>query len=188
MTLKLIAPPTLEIVSLADMKLFLRVDQDEDDELISALTAAAVAYLDGWSGVLGYCLGAQTYVLVYDAFPPGPILLPVGPLLQVLSIEYADAGQPYAVLPSSEYEVDAIASPGWIVPVSDWPIVEGTNAVKITFRAGHSAVADIHAAVPMIVKLLVGHWYLNREAVGPAMSEIPMSASSLIAAQRRIMV
>lgn len=191
MSLKLITPPTLELVSLADMKLHLRVDHDEEDALIDALTKGAIAHLDGWTGVLGWCIGAQTYVQAYDAFPAGPIRLPVGPLIEVVSVEYADAGAAYATLPAAEYDVDDVSSPGWIVPVGEWPSVEGTNAVRITFRAGHETATHPRLdAVRVIVKLLVGHWYLNREAVvtGTIATEIPISAASLIAAHRRMVV
>lgn len=188
MSLKLITPPVLELVPLAEMKSHLRVDFADDDALIAGLTKAAIAHLDGYAGVLGWCLGAQTWLLAYDTFPAGPIRLPVGPLIDVVGIEYANAGGAYVTLPSTQYDVDAVSNPGWIVPVTDWPSVEGTNAVRITFRAGHLTPPEIHAAIPVIVKLLVGHWYANREAVGDAMSEIPMSAAALISAHRKAMV
>lgn len=188
MSLKLITPPTLDIVPLAEMKAHLRCDPNDnsEDALIAGLTKGAIAHLDGHTGVLGWCLGAQTWLLTFDAFPDGPVRLPVGPLLEVVSVEYADAGGAYVTLPEDEYEVDDVASPGWIVPVSYWPSVDGTNAVRITFRAGHETVAAIHPAIPVIVKLLVAHWHRNAEAVGEAMTETPMSASALIAAHRRV--
>jgi uncharacterized phiE125 gp8 family phage protein len=184
-SLKLITPPTLDIVSVAEMKAHLRVDNNEEDALIATYIKAAIAHLDGYKGVLGWCLGVQTWQLAYDTFPDGPIRLPVGPLVDVVGIEYADAGGAYTTLPSTAYEVDAVSDPGWIVPVEAWPSVDGTNAVLITFRAGHATVAEIHPAIPVIVMLLAAHWYQNREAVAESMSEVPMSASALIAAHRR---
>ncbi len=189
MNLKLITPPTLDLVSLPEMKAHLRVDHSEDDALIDGLTKGAISHLDGWKGVLGWCIGAQTWVLAYDAFPAGPIRFPFGPLIDVVSVEYATAGAAYVTLPASEYDVDDVADPGWIVPVETWPAADGTNAVRITFRVGHES-ADDHrlAAVKVIVKLLVGHWYANREAVGESMAEVPMSAQMLISTHRRMQV
>lgn len=185
-TLKLVTPPVLDIVPLAEMKTHLRVNHGEEDALITGLTKGAIAHLDGREGVLGWCLGIQTWVQVFDAFPPGPIRLGIGPLVDVVSVEYADAGAAYQTLDPAEYHVDAIASPGWIVPATDWPSVEGTNAVRITFRAGHETVDEIHSAIPVIIKLLVGHWYENREAVGPNMAELPLAVGALISAHRRL--
>ncbi len=63
--MKLVTPPTADLVPLADMKAYLRVDHDDEDTLIGDLTAAAVAYLDGWGGVLGRCIMPQTWA--FDA-------------------------------------------------------------------------------------------------------------------------
>lgn len=188
MTLQLITPPTLELVTLAEMKGHLKIEPDDtsEDTLIAAYTRAAISHLDGYKGVLGWCLGAQTWLLAYDRFPDGPIRLPIGPLIEVVGIEYADAGGAYVTLPDTAYTVDSVADPGWIVPVGTWPSVDGTNAVRITFRVGHESAADRRLdGVKAIVMLMVGHWHKNREAVGEAMSVVPMSAADLIAAHRR---
>jgi uncharacterized phiE125 gp8 family phage protein len=184
LSLKRVTAPTLELVPLADMKAHLRVTHSAEDALIAQLTAAAVAHLDGPGGLLGWCLGAQTWLLAYDTFPSGPIQLPTGPLIAVTGIEYANAGGAYVTLPATEYTVDDVANPGWIVPVESWPVAEGTNAVRITFTAGHATAGAVNAAALVAIKLLVAHWYRNREAVGDAMSEVPLSAQAIIDAIR----
>lgn len=63
--MKPVTAPTADLVPLADMKVYLRVDHDDEDALIGDLTAAAVAYLDGWGGVLGRCIMPQTWA--FDA-------------------------------------------------------------------------------------------------------------------------
>jgi hypothetical protein len=63
--------------------------------------------------------------------------------------------------------------------------VDELGAVRVTFRAGHTTLAEIHKAVPLIVKLLVAHWFTHREAVGGPAAEVPMSAGALIASLRR---
>lgn len=63
--MKLITPPASPVVSLADLKAHLRVDHSDEDALIASLEAAAVSYLDGWGGVLGRCILAQTWA--FDA-------------------------------------------------------------------------------------------------------------------------
>lgn len=63
--MKLITPPVGPVVSLADLKAHLRVDHSDEDALITSLEAGAVAYLDGWGGILGRCIMAQTWA--FDA-------------------------------------------------------------------------------------------------------------------------
>lgn len=180
MALKRIVAPTLEVVPLDDMKAHLHVSHDDEDAYITALTKAAVRYLDGREGVLGWCLGAQTWELTYDAFPNGPIQLPIGPLLSVVSVT-ADG----VAVGSDEYEIDAANNPGWLVPLNGWPAVNSVNGARIVFVAGHTSAADIHESVGMIVRLLVGNWYRNREATTPAaQSVLPMAADMLLSAIR----
>lgn len=72
--MKLITPPTGPVVSLADLKAHLRVDGADEDTLIASLEAAAVAYLDGWGGVLGRAILPQTWE--FDAVA-GDVLSPM---------------------------------------------------------------------------------------------------------------
>lgn len=178
------AAPTIDVVSLVDVKAHLRVSHSEEDALIAGYVAAAVVHLDGWHGVLGYCLGAQTWRADMDGFPAGEIDIPLGPLLGVVSVEYREEiGAIYATLNAAEYEVDL--SRGRILPVNSWPGAGEANSVRVTFRAGHETSDSISPAIKAAVMLLVGHWYENREAVGPAMSELPLAVNALVGATRR---
>jgi uncharacterized phiE125 gp8 family phage protein len=192
MQLVRIEAPTLEIVSVADMRAHLRVDGTDEDGLIASLIDAAVAYLDGWQGVLGMALGAQRWRLEADAFPAGEIEIPFGPVIEVQTVEYRDASGAFVTIPALDYRVQIGTRGARIAPVSGWwPSVDELGAVRVTFRAGHTTLAAIHKAVPLIVKLLVAHWYENREAVavaGRGAAEMPMSATALIAAVRRFPV
>lgn len=59
--MRLITAPTAAVVTLADMKAYLRVDSADEDVVVQQLIDAAVAYLDGWGGVLGRCIMPQTW-------------------------------------------------------------------------------------------------------------------------------
>jgi uncharacterized phiE125 gp8 family phage protein len=181
-----IEAPTLEIVSVADMRAHLRVDGTDEDALIVSLTDAAVAYLDGWQGVLGMALGVQRWRWEADTFPAGEIEIPFGPVIEVQTVEYRDATGAFVTVPAPDYIVQVGARGARIAAVAGrWPSVDELGAVRVTFRAGHTTLAAIHKAVPLIVKLLVAHWYEHREAVGGPAAELPMSAGALIASLRR---
>lgn len=162
MTLTLVAAPTAEVVSLTAMKSHLRVTHTAEDTLIESLTDAAVAYIDGWQGVLGRCIGAQVWRVSLPA--PGTYTLPM----------------PDVTAASAAYEAGATALD--ITATACGPQIEVTEACDVTFTC--EASAQIKALAGIIVKQLVAHWYQNREAAGERMAELPLAADAVIAAIR----
>ncbi|MGL4489176.1 MAG: head-tail connector protein [Rhizobiaceae bacterium] len=189
MSLKLKTPPTLSVISsictLAEAKAHCRVDHSDEDIYIGTLIEAAISYLDGFRGQLGRCIGEQTWELYLDTFPVDNLLIDLGPLIAVDSVEYLDpvAGI-YTTMPDSGYYVDAQNVDSWIVPNSSWPTpMSAANAVRVTFRAGFAAPNNpIPAGIKHLVKLLVGTWYEKRESIviGETVSDVPLSAKALI--------
>ena len=72
MSLQLVTPPTGEPVSLAEAKLHLRVDVDDDDALIGSIISAARQAAET---LTGRQLITSRWKLVLDAFPCQTILL-----------------------------------------------------------------------------------------------------------------
>ena len=164
MTPVLITPPAGDLVSLPELKAHLRVDHAEEDGLIQTLGLAAMGYLDGWAGVLGRAIQPQTWRVTAER--AGEVILP----LPDVSAAVADYG----------------AGPEALVVVSGnlGAVVTVTGPCSIDFICGMAAQQQAIAAV--IVKMLVGHWYENREAVniGNITSQLPMAAEMLITALR----
>lgn len=186
MALKLKTAPALTPISVAEAKAHLRVSSTDEDALIEGLVNAAVAYLDGPSGILGRCLVSQTWELYYDAFPTGDLRIPIGNLIAVETVEYVDPDLAiFVTWSSANYEVDDKSLDGWVIPVDGWPdVLETSNAIRVTFRAGYgTAATDVPAAIRQAMLLLVGDWYTNRNAVsiGESVSELPFAVSALIA-------
>lgn len=191
MGLRRVEAPEEDVVSLEAMKRHLRIAEDEtefDDE-IAAFTAAAVDLLDGAAGQLQRCLAPQTWEYVLDAFPDGPFQIPLPPLLEVEAISYVDSeGDLQTLTEDEDYRVDEVSEPGWVSPVEGWPSTLDTiNAVTVRFRAGYesdgtSGNSPIPPRAQQAVKLIVGHWFANRETVniGNITSELPLSAQTLI--------
>jgi uncharacterized phiE125 gp8 family phage protein len=185
MALKLVTAPTELPVTLTEAKAHLRVDHGDEDALIELYLNAAVSHLDSYSGILGRCMVSQTWALSYDTFPDGAMQIPLGNLISVTSVEYADPDSGVMTTWSSvNYDVDTQDINGWIKPVDDWPThMETMNAVKVTFVAGYGAASAVPAALKSAILLLVGHWYTNREAVmvGESVAELPLAVSALVA-------
>jgi uncharacterized phiE125 gp8 family phage protein len=191
MTLTLITPPAVTPVSAAEMKRWLRIDDDEEQAEIEAMIGDAVDHVDGWSGILGRAMIEQTWELTLDAFPACDIQIPLGPLIGVTSIKYDDPDGIEQTLSASAYEVDNLREPGWVVPVSGtaWPsTIVAINAVRVRFTAGFgNDAASVPGSVKRALRLLIAHWYQNREGASATdLKEIPMGMHALLGTKRRI--
>jgi len=187
--LKLITPAA-PVASWGEAAAHLRIDDETERTLIESYVETATQHLDAEYGILaGGTLGVQTYELYLDAFPAGPILIPLSPLVDVVSVSYVDElGGTQTVDPVS-YVVDDKSSDGWVVPVAgySWPAtLVAINVVTVRFRAGN---AIIPAPLKHAVLLLTGHLYENREAASPVtLTEIPIGVYHLVAPYRRVYV
>jgi uncharacterized phiE125 gp8 family phage protein len=199
---RVIVKPPVEPLSLIEAKVHLRYETDEQDELISALITAAREYTED------YCrlsLVTQMRELVLDTFYTNPayypwtryyfavdpIELPNGPLQEVTAVVYVDQNGVEQSLDASTYLIDINASSGWVKPAwgNYWPQPRyQSNAVSIRYIAGFPPVegsptdytANIPAGLKIAMKLLIGHWFENREAVGPNLAELPLGVAAFL--------
>ena len=175
-------------VSLTEVKAHCRVDGTDSDAVLTLLLAAAVSHLDGWTGILGRCMVTQSWRQDFCGFA-SPLRLPLGPVASVTSVAYYDADNALVAALSSDVWVlrhDALGAYVDLKPGQSWPSSYArADAVSVTYAAG-TAAADVPAALKAAILLMVSHWNENREAVAGSMSEVPMSASALIAPFRRI--
>lgn len=196
MALRQITPPAAEPVTLAEAKAHLRVDSTDDDLLISSLIIASRIYCEQFTA---RAFITQTWEYVIDTFPADDIMLPLPPLQSVTSVKYDDASGIEQTLATTEYEVDTVSQPGWIVPVTTgWPksIWEGINAVRIQFVAGYASAANspdnLAANVPQSIKaailLHVGQLYDQREdiVVGTIVNRVPTGGIEHLLRQFRV--
>lgn len=180
----LLTPPALEPVSLADMKLFLRVAHDDDDDVIAGLIAAARLHVEARSR---RALIAQTWRLVRDVWPASGRLpiLPV-PLIAITAIRVFDAdGMPHS-LDVGDFAVDTASAPAVLAFAREAPRPPDKieAGIELDISAGYGeAPDDVPAPLRQAVRMLVAHWYENRGviAVSGEVAAMPASVSSLIA-------
>jgi len=106
-----------------------------------------------------------------DCFPWRRIELPMPPLQSVTSLKYIDDAGVEQTMPTADYVVDAQHMIGRIRPAhgTQWPsTLDDEGAVRITFVAGYGAAGAVPQPIKQAILLLVGHWWINREAVGEA--------------------
>lgn len=193
MSLRLITAPSVEPLSLAEVKEHLRVSSTDEDTKIAMCIAAARSHVEGPYGFLGRALVTQTWELVLDTFPTNEIKIPLPPLQSVSSIKYDDAAGDEQTVDTADYSVDDVSQPGWVVPsTSGWPTTfEGVNAVRVRFVAGYDAddsvsPPDLTANIPADIKaamlLHIGSMFEHREQVivGQTAVALPWGAEQLL--------
>ena len=183
--------PTAELISLADAKAQCRVTHSSEDGLIAELVAAATGWLDGYSGQLGQALIEQTWSQSFSCFPADRCLrLALGPLRGTPAVTYYDsAGQAQSF--TGFVAVSDVLGPKLVLGAqSSWPSVEDRpDAVTVTWQCGFGTTA---ASVPVPIiraaKLLISHWYQNREAAitGTIVTELPLAVQALIRPLRKV--
>jgi uncharacterized phiE125 gp8 family phage protein len=193
MSLKLIAPPQNEPLTLDEVKAHLRVTSDDEDDLIRGLMTAARLHVEGKDGILGCALVTQTWDYFMDSFgchDEDEIEIPLGPLQSVSAITYIDTNGTEQTLAQNQYEVFSSNMPGVIAPAYGkiWPDTrDKKNAVKIRFVCGFGAAKDVPQPIKQSLLLTIGHFYQNREAfVSGGMSDLPMGVYHLLMPYRRV--
>ncbi len=163
MSLQLVTPPAGEPVSLAEAKLHLRVDVDDDDALIGSIISAARQAAET---LTGRQLNTARWKLVLDTFPCHAILLAKCPVQSVVNIQYLDMNGMSQTMPLVDYVVDTAYEPARITPVfgKTWPsTLPQIGAVTITFDAGYGAASAVPEGIKSWIKLRVGSLYAHRE-------------------------
>lgn len=138
-------------VDLALAKLQCRVDGPDEEPLLTAYLAAAVTWVENFTGKL---LARGEVEQIEDRFG-GPLVLMVGPSPEAATIEYVDTD---GVVQSI---ADASLVGSRLFYLSGWPSTAPATEIVVRYTAGFAETpADLDAAV----LLLVGEYYANREA------------------------
>lgn len=171
-------------LSVAEAKRQLRLEPDDtdQDDHVADLCAAAHRKVER---ELGYPILRQTRETHLSNFPRGPIWLGGGDSLSILSIRYRDPLNALQTLDPSAYALDAVSRVAQVYPApsATWPSTVCTpGAVVVEWQAGAVNPSDVAEDLIHAMKLLVGHWDQNREAVvvGTISSEVQVALDDLL--------
>ena len=187
-SLVLITAPTADPVTYIEAKAHIRIDDDNEQDLIESLITAATQHVEQ---VLSRQLVTATWKLTLDCFPSGGAIdLPRPPGASVVSVVYTDAAGAAQTLSASSYQLDTSSTPARLAlaPGSSWPTVGSgyLGAVQITYTAGYGAAATVPKAIKQAILFLVALWFELREpvVVGTIIAEIPFAVRALLAPYR----
>lgn len=178
-------PPASEPLSLAEAKIFLRVDHSDENDLIESLIATARQVVEGWTH---RALITQTVVVTWDRLRSGVWLeIPKPPLQSVTKIEAREKDGNYSDI-ATTYSVDTASLPGRVkfLDMPDYS-TEYPAAIKMTYDAGYGdSATDVPNSLRQCVRFLVAHYYDLREpvTVGQAASRVPYSLQTILNAER----
>jgi uncharacterized phiE125 gp8 family phage protein len=156
-------PPVAEPMTTDELKLHLRVDHSNDDDLIAYLLRAAREYCEVLQG-RAYIV--RTYAMTFDnGWPVEIFSVPYPPLVSVSSITYLDADGDTQTLATTEYTVDTKTEPARIYEAYNktWPTIRDVrNTITVTFIAGYAAK---FTAATSDVCTVSGRTYTNGDKV-----------------------
>lgn len=177
-----------EPVTLSEVKTYLRIDHDHEDDLISDIIIPSVRQFCEQQTRRAFI--QQTWTKTLPDFPCGRrIYLDRPPLSSVTSVTYYDEDGASQTLASSRYAVNTDNEPGFIQLDSNqsWPVVDDDSqpGVTITYVAGYgSAASDVPAALKQAQLYIINHWWRNRDmvdvSVGGTVSEVPFTANVIL--------
>jgi len=208
-----VTPPSSEPVDTTTAAEWLRVDGDDDDSRIAAIVSAARELFEVHTGrAIALATFRQSHdrfpLLPNSQYSPGnpnavtPVLQNVWPLdpspwaIKLLrsplvagsvTIQYYDVNGTLQTMDPTAYVVDADSEPPRLAPASGafWPSVQmRPGAVQVTYTAGYASAAAVPPTALLGIKMLLGAFYDNPNAVGAKLEELPMGIQALIAANR----
>jgi uncharacterized phiE125 gp8 family phage protein len=201
MPLYLIDEPVNDLVlTPEDAKAHLRVDFDDDDELIESYIAAAIQNIDGRDGWLGRALASQTWELRLPEFCDRggrEIKIPLPPLIAVESVKYYDTDDALQTFTAGDYEVVGAGGFGKARVVlksgKAWPgIAKRAENVVVRFTAGYvdggnsPPSGTVPAPILTALKRQVASMYENREAmvINATVTKLPGALEGLLSPLR----
>jgi uncharacterized phiE125 gp8 family phage protein len=189
--------PTVWPVSLADAKAHLRViDNTDDDDYIVSLIATATQWCEDFCD---RTFADQQYTVAFDDWPAHRIELPRPPVRlnataasATVTISYVDTAGATQTLTWSQsgtqqFRLDRDHVPALVYPLylASWPAARlDDKALQITYLAGYGGAMSVPKPAVHAIKMLVGHWYTNREAVGSVGKEIELAVAALLSPLR----
>lgn len=181
MSWKVTTEPASEPITLADAKLWLKVDGTADNNLITALITSARLWVERHCNV---GLLPQTITEVWDGWPAGREMeLSVSPLRSVTSIKYLDSNGDEQTLSSANYAYDIYAKPPRVqLKYSQtWPtLYDEINSVSAVYAVGYDSAATVPESIKTAMYLAIADSYENRTDYVrkmPTMAEMLLQSS-----------
>lgn len=164
--LRRVSAPDAEIISLAEAKLYLRVDHSDEDLLISELIVAVRQFSEDY---LGQSLVTQDWLVEYNC-PQSVILLPMAPVLEILEVRHEDI-----IISADTYTFNA--------PQTLALLTQQGGTLSVRYRAGEDSINQPYA----LKQAMLAHIALCYEQRGMDLLQ-PVPAHRLYDAYKQVRI
>jgi uncharacterized phiE125 gp8 family phage protein len=184
MALDIVTPPAAEPLTVEEAKAWLRLDGGAEDQLVTALIAAARGAVENACGRL---LLARGWRWRLDAWPPGnAVRLPVSPVTAVTAVTVVTP-EGATDVPATNWMLATASDPARLVFLRP-PQLPAAPADGVTI-AGRAGLAETPAGLPEPLRhavrmTLAALWENRGDAAVPA--AVPPAALALLEPWRRI--
>jgi uncharacterized phiE125 gp8 family phage protein len=166
-TLRTITEPAAEPVTLAEAKLWCRIDDSDtaQDAMVLMMIQAMRRYAENYTR---RAYVSRTLQLRLWGFAERHIRLPYAPLQSVTSITYVDSNGTQQTLDGSPslYQWDIGSEPGIVMPIynDEWPTTRyDLDSVRITYTCGYASLSLIPANLKLWMQARISTLNENRE-------------------------
>jgi uncharacterized phiE125 gp8 family phage protein len=161
---KLATPPSVEPVSVTELKSQLRITSTSQDVMLLQLIKAARQHAEDY---LRYSIVSTSWVLYLDSFPASgePIWVQKSPMTSVTTLKYYnDSGVLITLVKNTDYVPDYNSMPARVYEAygKTWPTTRLIpNAVEMAFTSGYATAADVPEQIKQAVLMIASSLYEN---------------------------
>ena len=164
LVLRQISAASEEPLNLQEVKQFLRVDHNDDDNLILGLITVARERAEN---ITHRALITQTWQLYLDDWPNEDYIeLPYPPLQGVVSVYYVDYEGTATLWAATNYDEDVYIEPGRLMLAYgiEWPTVtlDVGSAIRVQYTCGYGTPDDVPIELKHAMKLHIADLYEMR--------------------------
>lgn len=178
MTITILTAPATEPVSLAEAKLFLRIDQDDEDSLLATLIAAARDAVEAACGRALITRRLRETLDIWRRDSVGGAVLGLGPVTNIVAVRLIAANGGQSVIDPERYRLDGAGDRPRLVFEAGLPAtLRAAGAVEIDYDAGFAADA---AGVPVALRIAALHIIASLYEARTGAAQMPETARALL--------
>jgi uncharacterized phiE125 gp8 family phage protein len=178
MTITVVTPPASEPVSLAEAKLFLRVDHNAEDSLIASLIGAAREAVEAGCGRALVTRRVRESLDIWRRDAVNGAVLSLGPVTNVVAVRLLANNGAQSVIDPERYRIEGNRDRPRLVFPSGFPAtLRSAGGIEIEYDCGY---ADEAADLPIALRLATFQIAASLYELRQGESGIPETARALM--------
>jgi uncharacterized phiE125 gp8 family phage protein len=179
----LVTGPLVEPISLEEARLYLRLDDTQEDVLLASLVKAARLMLESATRLK---FVSQSWRLSVASPPRSRSLrIPLAPILSLDAVRAFDSGGIETLVDEAYYRLRRTSEPAEIVFHDGFPGASGGVEIDLTAGFGPDA-AQVPEPLRQAVRMLVAYWFENRGDEAAPRAQLPADVAMMIAPYRAL--